>query len=95
MREVACASNPQSRFKLERRLDQMHQDFGARRENLACGADLLAGLLGAETLNLLGGIAEPALDGRIVVTDLTSLRQEKHVILRKPGCPVCSAAVGA
>ena len=89
MREVACAGNPQSRFALERRLDQQKQDLGARRENLACSADLLGGLLGAEALNILAGVSEPALDGRILEIDLTTLRQEKHVVLRKPGCPVC------
>jgi adenylyltransferase/sulfurtransferase len=95
MREVACTANPQSRFGLERRLDRLRQDLSGRRENLACGADLLAGLLGAEAINLLGAISEPALDGRIIVSDLTTLRQEKHAVLRKPDCPVCSKGAHA
>ena len=89
MREVACAGNPQSRFALERRLDRIRADLGARREGLAPAADLLAGLLGTEVLNILSGIAEPALDGRVITLDLAALRQERHNVLRKPGCPVC------
>jgi bacteriocin biosynthesis cyclodehydratase domain-containing protein len=95
MREVACAANPQSRFALERRLDRQKQDLGGRRENLACGADILAGLLGAEALNILARVSDPALDGRILLIDLTNLRQEKHVVLRKPGCPVCGSGSAA
>ena len=91
MREVACAHNPQTRFATERRLDRVKQDLGGQRENLVFGADILAGLLGAEAFNILSGITESALDGRIIVFDLTNLRQEKHVVLRKPGCPVCGA----
>ena len=90
MREVACAGNPESRFGLERKLDRTKHDLGARRENLVFGADLLAGFLGAEMINVLTGMSPPALDGRIIELDLTTLQQRKHVILRKPGCPVCS-----
>jgi adenylyltransferase/sulfurtransferase len=89
MREVACAGLPQARFALERHYDRMKQDLGDRRENTAAGADILAGFLAAETFNVLSGAAPPALDGRLLVLDLPTLRQEKHVILRKPGCPVC------
>jgi len=89
MREVACAANPESRFALERRLDRLQRDLGARRENLVCGADLLAGLLVAETLNILGGSAPPSLDGKLLVSDLRTLGQTRHTVLKKPGCPVC------
>lgn len=89
MRAVACSANPQSRFALERRLDRLKKDMSATRENLASGADILAGFLATETINLFGGVSAPSLDGRILAIDLLSLQQEKHVILRKPGCPVC------
>jgi len=95
MREVATAADPQTRFALERRLDRLRRDLGARRENLAWGADILAGMLVAEAVNILTGIAEPALNGRLIVTSLLTLRQEKHVVLKKPGCPVCDRGATA
>lgn len=92
MREVAAAADPEVRFATEKRLDRLRRDLGGRRENLASGAAIAAGLVATEALNILSGVAEPALDGRLIVTNLLSLRQEKHVVLRKPGCPVCDAA---
>lgn len=89
MREVAAAGNPQARFALEKRLDRLQSDLGARRENLAVGADIVGGMLAAEAISVLTGAAEPSLDGRFLTLDLPGLRQEKHTVLRKPGCPVC------
>lgn len=89
MREVACAANPEARFALEKRLDRMRADLSARREGLAAGADILGGMLAAEVVTLLTGAGEPSLDGRFLTLDLPGLRQEKHAVLRKPGCPVC------
>jgi molybdopterin-synthase adenylyltransferase len=89
MREVAGAANSEARFALERRLDRLREDLSGRRENLAAGADIVGGMLAAEAICLLTGAGEPSLDGRIVVIELTGLRQSKHTILRKPGCPVC------
>jgi molybdopterin-synthase adenylyltransferase len=90
MRLVACAGNPPSRFAQERHWDKMKADAGDNRERLVFGAGLLANLIGAEALNLLTGQAEPALGGRLLVFDLTTLTMQKHAVLRKPGCPVCS-----
>ena len=90
MRLVACAGNPQSRFAQERHCDKMKADAGDKRERLVFGAGLLANLIGAEALNLLTGQAEPALGGRLLSFDLTTLTMQKHVVLRKPGCPVCA-----
>lgn len=95
MREVAAAADPQARFALERRLDRLRRDLGGRRENLAWGADILAGMLVAEAVNILTGMADPALNGRLIVINLLSLRQDKHVVLKKPGCPVCDVATPA
>ncbi|ABL72261.1 hypothetical protein EO213_21370 [Paracoccus denitrificans] len=89
MREVACAANPQARFALERHLDRLRRDLSARRENLAMGADIVGGMMAAEAVAVLTGAGEPALDGRFLVVELPGLRQEKHGVLRKPGCPVC------
>jgi molybdopterin-synthase adenylyltransferase len=91
MREVACAANPEARFALERRLDKLRQDLSGRRENLAGGADIVGAMLACEVISVLSGAGEPALDGRFLVVEVPGLRQEKHTILRKPGCPVCGA----
>jgi bacteriocin biosynthesis cyclodehydratase domain-containing protein len=90
MRLVACAGNPQSRFAQERHSDKMKADAGDKRERLVFGAGILANLIGAEALNLLTGHAEPTLGGRLLSFNLTTLTMQKHVVLRKPGCPVCA-----
>jgi len=90
MRMVACAGNPQLRFGQERHSDKMKVDAGDKRERLLFGAGLLANLIGVEALNLLTGQAEPALGGRLLVFNLTTLTMQKHAVLRKPGCPVCA-----
>jgi bacteriocin biosynthesis cyclodehydratase domain-containing protein len=90
MRLVACAGNPQSRFAQERHSDRMKADAGDKRERLVFGAGLLANMIGAEALNLLTGQADPALGGRLLSFDLTTLAMQKHAVLRKPGCPVCA-----
>jgi molybdopterin-synthase adenylyltransferase len=89
MREVACATNPQARFALEKRLDKIRQDLSGRRENLAGSADIVGAMMASEAISLLSGAGEPSLDGRFLVMELPGLRQEKHNVLRKPGCPVC------
>ncbi len=95
MREVAASGNPQSRFALERRLDRLQSDLSPRRENLAAGADIVGGMLSAEAVSYLTGASEPNLDGRFLVIEIPGLRVEKHVVLRKPGCPVCGGGYGA
>ncbi|MCF3974289.1 TOMM precursor leader peptide-binding protein [Paracoccus salsus] len=91
MREVACAGNPQARFALERHLDRLRRDLSGRRENLSVGADIVGGMMAAEVITVLTGAGPPALDGRVLVIEMPGLRQERHTLLRKPGCPVCGA----
>jgi bacteriocin biosynthesis cyclodehydratase domain-containing protein len=94
MREVACAANPEARFALERHLDRQRRDLSGRRENLTVGADIVGGLMAAEVLSVLTGAGQPVLDGRFLVVELPGLRQDKHTVLRKPGCPVCGQSSG-
>jgi adenylyltransferase/sulfurtransferase len=95
MREVAGAANPQNRYALEGRLGQLQSDLSGRRENLAVSADIVGGMLSAEALTWLTGTSTPNLDGRFVVIGLPGLRMEKHMVLRKPGCPVCGGGLAA
>jgi molybdopterin-synthase adenylyltransferase len=94
MREVACAANPQARFALEKRLDKLRQDLSGRRENLAGSADIVGAMMASEAISVLTGAGEPSLDGRFLVMEIPGLRQEKHNVLRKPGCPVCGLDEG-
>lgn len=91
LREIAAAANPQTRFALEQHLDRARMDLSPRRESLAASADIAGGMLAAEALTLLAGASVPNLDGRFLLVQVPGLRVEKHVVLRKPGCPVCSA----
>jgi bacteriocin biosynthesis cyclodehydratase domain-containing protein len=92
MRAVACAPDPEDQFKHERFLDQRKQDDSSRRENHPFGIGVIANLAGLEAIKSLTGIAEPSALGRIIVVDFLTLACRKHVILRKPWCPACSAA---
>ncbi len=94
MREVACATNPQARFALEKRLDKLRQDLSGRRENLAGSADIVGAMLASEAISVLSGAGAPSLDGRFLVMEIPGLRQEKHNVLRKPGCPICGLDEG-
>lgn len=89
MRAVACAGNPEDEFTYERFLDRRKQDDSERHENIVCGANLLAGLVGMEALKVLTGLAEPSAVGKIIVLNLLDLSTTKHTILRKPWCPAC------
>ncbi len=93
LREIAAAANPQTRFALEQHLDQARTDLSPRRESLVASAHIAGGMLAAEALTLLAGATVPNLDGRFLVVQVPGLRIEKHTVLRKPGCPVCSAPV--
>jgi molybdopterin-synthase adenylyltransferase len=91
MRAVACSANPQDAFAYERYLDRRKQDDSGRHENLVFGIGIAANLLGLEALKELTGVTEPAAVGKIIVFNLLDLTSSKHVILRKPWCPVCFA----
>lgn len=95
MRAVACAGNPEEAFAYERHLDRSRTDESGRRANLNFGIGLAANLVGIETVKALSGYAEPSLVGRILIADLAELRFEKHVVLRKPWCPICHGGTDA
>ena len=95
MRAVACAGNPEEAFAYERYLDRRRSDDSGARENLVFGAGIAGNLLGAEVVNELAGLGEPALVGRILTLRLTDLSIERHTVLRKPGCPACLPTAGA
>ncbi|WP_341367359.1 TOMM precursor leader peptide-binding protein [Yoonia sp. BS5-3] len=89
MREVATSENPASQMGLERQYEQWQRDLSMRRENLAPAADIAGGILAAEVITLLSGTCTPNLDGRFLTITIPGFRVEKHIVLRKPDCPVC------
>ncbi|MEL6841048.1 MAG: TOMM precursor leader peptide-binding protein [Pseudomonadota bacterium] len=92
MREFAAAPNQHARFATENYLAEVQSDLSSRRENLNASADIAGGMLAAEALTWLSGTSLPSLDGRLVQIGLPGLQVEKHMVLRKPGCPACAAA---
>lgn len=92
MRVVACAGNPEDAFAFENLLDQRKQDDSSRRENLAAGASLAANFLALEMVRDLAGMSPVTTAGKVVVFSLLDLSSTKHVVLRKPWCPVCFPA---
>jgi adenylyltransferase/sulfurtransferase len=92
MREISSAANPLSRLALEQRLDQIQTDLSPRRENLAASADIVGGMLAAEVITWLSGSTTPNLDGRFITVEVPGFRTEKHLVLRRPDCPVCNAS---
>ena len=89
MRAVACADDPEADFAFQRLLDRRKQDDSGRRENLNVAAALASNLLGLEVVKLLTRVMPSPTVGRLVVFDLVDLSIKKHVVLRKPWCPVC------
>ncbi|MEM9698053.1 MAG: TOMM precursor leader peptide-binding protein [Pseudomonadota bacterium] len=95
MREIAAAPNVDTRNAVEAFLVQQAQDLSDRREALFAAADIAGGMLAAEAITWLAGVARPALDGRFQTLRLPGLTVEKHVVLRRPDCPVCGPAGAA
>jgi adenylyltransferase/sulfurtransferase len=90
MRTVACAGDPQDAFAYERYLDRRRSDGSGQRENLVVAAAIAGNLVALEVMKALSGFAEPSLEGRLLTLRLTDLVQERHTVLRMPGCPACS-----
>lgn len=88
-REIAASAKPETRFALENHLEGLETDLSHRRENLAPAVDIAGGLLAGDVLSWLTNAGYPALDGRFLTVTLPGLRVEKHMVLRKPGCPAC------
>lgn len=90
LREIAAAANPETRYAIEAQLDRLKTDLSGRRENIAASADIVGGMLSAEALTWITGVAPPNLTGRFLTVGVPGLRVEKHAVLKKPNCPVCS-----
>jgi bacteriocin biosynthesis cyclodehydratase domain-containing protein len=88
MRTVSCAGNPEDAFAFEKLLDERRRDDSGRRENFAMGAGIAANLLALEIVRDILGLSSVTA-GKVVIFNLLDLSSAKHVVLRKPWCPVC------
>jgi adenylyltransferase/sulfurtransferase len=91
MRIAACADDPERALAELRRSDADASDGSAHRENLAFGASIVGQLLALEAFKVLAGL-RPSAAGRILTLDFMSCAMQRHVVLRKPTCPACSAS---
>lgn len=89
MRAVACSDNPDEAFSYLRFLDRRKRDDSGTRENLAFGSGIMGNMIGLEALKQLTGFAPPSALGHLIVVDFLQLTLQKHMVLRKPWCPVC------
>lgn len=95
MRAVACSDNPPAAFSRLRFLDRRNKDDSYRRENHVFAVGVMGHLVGLEALKLICGAGGPTALGRIVAVDFLSFASSAHIVLRKPGCPICSGAQNA
>ncbi len=94
MRAVACDENPERRFAFERFLDERMEDDSGRTANTVFAQAAAGHLLALEAWKAVTGAAPPSAAGAIVTLDYLTLATERHLVLRKPWCPVCFPAHG-
>jgi adenylyltransferase/sulfurtransferase len=93
MRLVAGSETPEDEFAFQNFLDRHKRDESAHRQNLVFSAGLGANFLALEAFKHLSGVMAPVTRGRVFVFDTMQLAMTTRVVLRKPWCPACSAAV--
>ncbi len=91
MRAVACDENPERRFAFERFLDQRMEDDSGRTAHTVFAEAAAGHLIALEAWKAVTGAVPPSAAGAIVTLDFLSLTTERHLVLRKPWCPVCFA----
>jgi molybdopterin-synthase adenylyltransferase len=90
MRSMACAKLPEAKLALEQFLNRERRSQLRLRENLPMGYTLVGSYLALDALKMLLGLPI-ATDGKLLHLDLISTQLTHHVVLKKPGCPHCSA----
>ena len=89
MRAVACDENPERRFLFERFLDERMRDDSGRTANTVFAEAAAGHLIALEAWKAVTGAAPPSAAGAIVTLDYLTLTTERHLVLRKPWCPIC------
>ena len=89
MRAVACDESPERRFVFERFLDERMADDSGRMANTVFAHAAAGHLIALEAWKAITGAAPPSASGAIVTLDFLTLETQRHLVLRKPWCPVC------
>ncbi|MBK1988226.1 TOMM precursor leader peptide-binding protein [Sphaerospermopsis aphanizomenoides BCCUSP55] len=90
MRSMACSKLPDVEFAIEQFLDRERRSQPRLRENLPICQMLVGSYLALEAVKMLLGLPI-ATDGKLLHIDLLGTKLTHNVVLKKPGCPHCSA----
>ena len=93
MRSMACSKFPEAELAVEQLLNRERRSQPRLRENLPIGQMLVGSYLALEAVKMMLGLAI-ATDGKLLHIDLLGTKLTHNVVLKKPGCPHCSAKIG-
>ena len=93
MRSMACSKFPEAELAIEQLLNRERRSQPRLRENLPIGQMLVGSYLALEAVKMMLGLPI-ATDGKLLHIDLLGTKLTHNVVLKKPGCPHCSAKSG-
>ncbi len=93
MRSMACSKFPEAELAVEQLLNRERRSQPRLRENLPISQMLVGSYLALEAVKMMLGLAI-ATDGKLLHIDLLGTKLTHNVVLKKPGCPHCSAKIG-
>jgi molybdopterin-synthase adenylyltransferase len=93
MRSMACAKLPEAELAVEQLLNRERRSQPRLRENLPIGQMLVGSYLALDAVKMMLGLPM-ATDGKLLHLDLLGTKLTHNVVLKKPGCPHCSAKIG-
>ena len=93
MRSMACSKLPDAELAIEQLLNRERLSQPRLRENLPIAQMLVGSYLALESVKMILGLPM-ATDGKLLHLDLLGTNLTHNVVLKKPGCPHCSARTG-
>lgn len=90
MRAIACAPDSTAALAYEARLDRQKLPRLHERPTLPGLMPLLSALLATSVLQVVLGLEQPALAGRLFEYQALTLATAVHPVLQQPDCPDCS-----
>ncbi|BAZ88391.1 TOMM precursor leader peptide-binding protein [Dolichospermum compactum] len=93
MRSMACSKFPEAELAVEQLLNRERRSQPRLRENLPIGQMLVGSYMALDAVKMMLGLPM-ATDGKLLHIDLLSTKLTHNVVLKKPGCPHCSAKTG-
>ena len=93
MRSMACSKLPEAELAVEQLLNRERRSQPRLRENLPIGQMLVGSYLALDAVKMMVGLPI-ATDGKLLHIDLLGTKLTHNVVLKKPGCPHCSAKKG-